>query len=149
MALGERWRAQSPEEREKYDILAKKDKLRFAQEMHAYNVQKSAEDAAREAEVLATACTNNTSAMTMVSASYGNGDQMIKNFSEDIGLVEQAVYYHQVNAPVGDNIAAPMMAQPQQWSSDPSQVGYFDHGSAQGYYDVSHQGGINTQYQFA
>jgi len=131
--------------REKYDALAQKDKLRFVEEMHAYNVQKSSEDAAREAEVLAT-CTN-TSAMAMASASYANCDPMVRNVSEDIGLVEQSVYYHQVTVPLGDNTAAPIMMQPQQWSSDPAQVCYFD-GSVQGYCDVSHQGGTNTQYQF-
>merc|ERR1740139_1049439 len=44
--MGERWRALTPEEKYQYEGLAKQDKIRFAQEMEKYKMNRAMEDAA-------------------------------------------------------------------------------------------------------
>jgi len=44
--MGERWRALTPEEKLQYEGLAKQDKIRFAQEMEKYKMNRAMEDAA-------------------------------------------------------------------------------------------------------
>eukprot|EP00588_Corethron_pennatum_P002998 CAMPEP_0194298110 /NCGR_PEP_ID=MMETSP0169-20130528/59981_1 /TAXON_ID=218684 /ORGANISM="Corethron pennatum, Strain L29A3" /LENGTH=482 /DNA_ID=CAMNT_0039048057 /DNA_START=550 /DNA_END=1998 /DNA_ORIENTATION=- len=44
--MGERWRALTPEEKHQYEGLAKQDKIRFAQEMEKYKMNRAMEDAA-------------------------------------------------------------------------------------------------------
>merc|ERR1740124_2041486 len=44
--MGERWRALTPEEKLQYEGLAKQDKIRFAQEMEKYKMNRAKEDAA-------------------------------------------------------------------------------------------------------
>ena len=76
--LGERWRNLAADEKEKFEVLAQKDRDRYAKEMAAYNEEKErkaqealSKQAALDAEATAAAATASAPAMTTGSVSNG------------------------------------------------------------------------------
>ena len=76
--LGERWRNLAADERAKFEVLAQKDRDRYAKEMAAYNEEKErkaqealSKQAALDAEATAAAATASAAAMTTGSVANG------------------------------------------------------------------------------